>query len=127
MTMLKDNHILACNNSIAAAVAAARAAAGFALKVEVECASEAQAAEAVRAGADVVMLDNFAWGEVAGVAGRLRERFKGGREFLIEVSGGVTGGEVEGWVGGWKDVDVVSTSAIHQGVRHVDFSLKIVP
>ena len=128
MTMLKDNHIWSCG-SITAAVRAAKAAGGFAVKVEVECWSEEEAEEAVRAGADVVMLDNFDAGEVKGVAGRLKERFagkgeEGGRGFLIEVSGGLTEGNVAGFV--CNEVDVISTSSIHQGVKHVDFSLKIV-
>ena len=43
----------------------------------------------------------------------------------MEVSGGLTEENVEAYV--CEDVDVVSTSSIHQGVKHVDFSLKIVP
>ncbi len=142
MTMLKDNHIWACNNNIPKAIRAARAAAGFSVKIEVECGSEGEAVEAVRAGADVVMLDNFEpGGELEGVVGRLRGRFDGGgggeggkegkeggkegkREFLIEVSGGLGEGNLEGYV--VEGVDVVSTSSIHQGVKHVDFSLKVV-
>ncbi|SLM36542.1 nicotinate-nucleotide diphosphorylase [Lasallia pustulata] len=120
--MLKDNHI-AASGSITRAVGAARAAAGFAVKVEVECRSEAEAEEAVRAGADVVMLDNFAGEGVRAVARRLKREF--GEGFLIEVSGGVTEENVRGFA--CEEVDVISTSAIHQGVKHVDFSLKIVP
>ncbi|MCJ1226358.1 hypothetical protein MMC12_003008 [Toensbergia leucococca] len=123
MTMLKDNHIWAAG-SITRAVHAAKAAGGFAVKVEVECQSEAEADEAVAAGADVVMLDNFTGEGVQVTARGLRERWRGkGREFLIEVSGGLTEENVGGFVCG--DVDVVSTSSIHQGVQHVDFSLKI--
>lgn len=39
----------------------------------------------------------------------------------------VDGGGVEGFgKGAWEGVDVVSSSAVHQGVGHVDFSLKVV-
>lgn len=131
MTMLKDNHIWSCG-SITAAVRAAKAAAGFAIKVEVECQSEEEAGEAIAAGADVVMLDNFSGEGVKEVAARLKRRFAaeaekgcGGKGFLIEVSGGLTEGNVQGFV--CNEVDVISTSSIHQGVKHVDFSLKIVP
>ncbi|KAL8801909.1 MAG: hypothetical protein Q9182_004143 [Xanthomendoza sp. 2 TL-2023] len=131
MTMLKDNHIWACAGDITRAVRTAKAAGGFAVKVEVECGSEEEAVEAVRAGAEVVMLDNFAPGEeLGGVVKRLRGRFAGGegeegkREFLIEVSGGLDEGNVRGFV--VEGVDVISTSSIHQGVKHVDFSLKVV-
>ncbi|KAI4260007.1 MAG: hypothetical protein LQ352_000503 [Teloschistes flavicans] len=159
MTMLKDNHIWACSSqssskdqipsstatAITIAVSTAKAAGGFAVKVEVECQSEAEAIEAIRAGADVVMLDNFSGEELQETARRLKERFSLGRslgdgdkrkakngevkeeekrEFLIEVSGGLTEENVGQYVCEW--VDLLSTSSIHQGVKHVDFSLKVV-
>lgn len=130
MTMLKDNHIWA-SGSITSAVHAAKAAGGFAVKVEVECQSESEADEAIAAGADVVMLDNFSGEGVKIAARNLKQKWsaedrmgKGGKGFLIEVSGGLTEDNVEGFV--CADVDVISTSSIHQGVQHVDFSLKIV-
>lgn len=123
MTMLKDNHIWSAGGSIAAAVAAARAAGGFSVKIEVECQSVAEAHAAVEAGADVVMLDNFAAVDVPGVVKELRDRWEGQRAFFIEVSGGLTEENLAGWGGG--GVDVISTSSIHQGVAHVDFSLKL--
>lgn len=102
------------------------------MKVEVECQSEEEAVEAVRAGAEVVMLDNFAPGqELQDVVKRLRGRFSGveeggeeKKEFLIEVSGGLDGRNLRDYA--VKGVDVLSTSSIHQGVKHVDFSLKVV-
>jgi len=123
MTMLKDNHIWSCNNSITKAVHAAKAAGGFSIKVEVECQSLEEADEAAAAGADVVMLDNFTPEGVKVAARKLKEKW-GGR-VLVEVSGGLTENNVEPYVCG--DVDIISTSSIHQGVKHVDFSLKIVP
>ena len=123
----------------------AKAAGGFSVKVEVECQSEEEAVEAVRAGADVVMLDNFRPGkELEDAVGRLRARFSDGddkagyysgsgverereevkKEFLIEVSGGLTEENVKDYV--CRGVDVISTSSIHQGVKHVDFSLKVI-
>lgn len=123
MTMLKDNHVKAAG-SISRAVKAAQAAGGFAIKVEVECQNEEEADEAVKAGADVVMLDNFT-GEGVKIAARsLKERWRGRRKFLVEVSGGLTEANVLEFV--CSDVDVISTSSLHQGVPHVDFSLKIV-
>lgn len=46
MVMLKDNHIWS-QGSITKAVAKAKALAGFALKIDVECGSEAEAEEAI--------------------------------------------------------------------------------
>ncbi|KAH6630492.1 Quinolinate phosphoribosyl transferase [Chaetomium sp. MPI-SDFR-AT-0129] len=122
MTMLKDNHVWS-RGSITQAVKAAKAAGGFSLKVEVEVQSEEEADEAIAAGADVVMLDNFT-GEGVKVASRsLKQRWAGKKHFLVEVSGGLTEENAEAYV--CSDVDILSTSSIHQGVSHVDFSLKI--
>lgn len=123
MTMLKDNHIWSAG-SIPHAIAAAKAAGGFSVKVEVECQSSAQANEAIEAGADVVMLDNFAAENAQAEAKSLKQAWQGRRSFLVEISGGLTEENVQAFAG--PDVDVISTSSIHQGVLHVDFSLKIV-
>ncbi|KAJ5377853.1 Nicotinate-nucleotide pyrophosphorylase [Penicillium cataractarum] len=140
MTMLKDNHVWACANngaaaggktnpeSIAAAipkaVAAAKAAGGFATKVEVEVRSLEEADAAIGAGADVVMLDNFTPEGVRVAAKTLKESWAGkGRSFLVEVSGGLTEENAAAYA--CPDVDILSTSSIHQGTGIVDFSLKV--
>lgn len=124
MTMLKDNHIWACNGSIPTAVAAAKAAGGFAVKVEVECLSEEEAETAIKAGADVVMLDNFSPEGVRLASANLKQKYGTGR-FLVEVSGGLTEDNAADYV--CDHIDIISTSSIHQGVKHIDFSLKVVP
>ncbi|KAM0721479.1 hypothetical protein Q7P37_002403 [Cladosporium fusiforme] len=127
MTMLKDNHIWACGGSIPSAVAAAKASGGFAVKVEVECQSEEEANTAIEAGADVVMLDNFTGEGVKVAARNLKDKWGRGRQAraLVEVSGGLTAENVGDYV--CEDIDVISSSSIHQGTKHVDFSLKVVP
>jgi nicotinate-nucleotide pyrophosphorylase (carboxylating) len=124
MVMLKDNHIWHCAD-IGATVAKAKALAGFSLKVDVECQSVAEAKEASAAGADIVMLDNFAPGvELAKAAAEVKEYAKGrGQAVLVEISGGVTASNLDGYLA--EGVDIISTSSIHQGTPHVDFSLKI--
>ncbi|MDI1485070.1 MAG: nicotinate-nucleotide diphosphorylase (carboxylating) [Ramalina farinacea] len=123
MTMLKDNHIVAAG-SIPRAVAAAKAAGGFAIKVEVECQTEAEADEAIQAGADVIMLDNFTSEGAKNASTSLKRKWMDKKQFLLEVSGGLTEENIESFVS--PDLDVISTSTIHQGVPHLDFSLKIV-
>lgn len=59
MIMIKDNHIAICGGSVADSVARVRSVRDFASKIEVECGSLAEAEEALAAGADVIMLDNF--------------------------------------------------------------------
>ncbi|KAL4924679.1 nicotinate-nucleotide diphosphorylase (carboxylating) [Aspergillus undulatus] len=144
MTMLKDNHVWACANNEASktttaggeediaaaipkAVAAARSVGGFSTKVEVEVRSVEEANAAIEAGADVVMLDNFDSAGVREAARHLKEswaaRGKPRGTFLIEVSGGLNEGNATEYV--CEDVDILSTSSIHQGVGIVDFSLKV--
>jgi len=139
MIMLKDNHIWA-KGSITNAVKAARAVGGFALKIEVEVQTEADADEAIEAGADIVMLDNFDGDGLKVAAKSLKDRWRGKRNVLLESSGGLTESNVKEYInnGMWEhsfiaditllilsDIDIISTSAVHQGVSHVDFSLKI--
>ncbi len=56
--MIKDNHIVAAG-SITKAVALARESAPHTLKIEVEVETLEQLDEALRAGADIIMLDNM--------------------------------------------------------------------
>ncbi len=81
--ILKDNHIAVCG-SIAAAVVRAKALTPSLTKIEVECDTLEQVAEAADAGADVILLDNMS-------ADTMREavRIVAGRTEL-EASGGIT-------------------------------------
>ena len=97
MTMLKDNHIWA-RGSITEAVKAAKAAGGFAIKVEVEVDSEAGADEAIASGADIIMLDNFDGDGLKVAARSIKQRWAGKREFLLECSGGLTAENVATYI-----------------------------
>jgi nicotinate-nucleotide pyrophosphorylase len=76
--------------SITAAIQAARRVGGFSLLLDVEVGSEAEADEAIDAGADIIMLDNIEGAELVGVARRLRDKWTGKRKFLFESSGNIT-------------------------------------
>jgi nicotinate-nucleotide pyrophosphorylase (carboxylating) len=80
--LIKDNHVAAAG-SVAAAFAAVRAAAPR-LPLEVECDTLAQVAEALAAGADLILLDNFTVADTAAAV-----RLTAGRA-LLEASGGLT-------------------------------------
>lgn len=97
MIMLKDNHVWS-RGSITEAVVAARSVAGFALKIEVEVQTEAEADEAIAAGADVVMLDNFTGDGVRAASRSIKTRWAGKKHFLLEVSGGLTRDNVAPYV-----------------------------
>ncbi|KAG9317477.1 Quinolinate phosphoribosyl transferase [Chiua virens] len=140
MIMLKDNHIWSAGTSpflaspvrfylnyalgsITAAVQRARSVGGFSLRLDVEVSSEAEANEAIQAGADIVMLDNMEGQELGSVARRLKEKWGGKRNFLLESSGNIAEGNLQERA--INDIDILSTSAVHQSVQHIDFSLKI--
>ena len=127
--------------SITAAIARAREVGGFSLLLDVEVRDEEEANEAIAAGADVIMLDNIEGNELGSVARRLRERWAGvGKKFLLETSGGITEANLRERAIAGKcisryeemhyhfmrvEIDILSTSSVHQSVPHIDFSLKI--
>ncbi|KAM3864687.1 nicotinate-nucleotide pyrophosphorylase [carboxylating]-like [Diretmus argenteus] len=119
MVMLKDNHVWA-SGSITQAVKAARSVCGFSSKIEVECRSREEGSEAARAGADIVMLDNFQPQELHIAARILKEEFP---TLLIEASGGVTPENLVTYFS--PHVDIISLGCITQGCPVVDFSLKV--
>lgn len=122
MVMLKDNHVWS-TGSITAAVKNARAVCGFSVKIEVECQNEDEANEAIAAGADVIMLDNFTGEGLKVAASNIKARWAGAKSFLLECSGGLTLANIKTYLS--NEIDIYSTSSIHQGVGYVDFSLKI--
>ncbi|CAN6631142.1 nicotinate-nucleotide pyrophosphorylase [carboxylating] [Trichomonascus vanleenenianus] len=121
MVMLKDNHIWA-TGSITSAIKEARRIAGFSTKIEVEVQSEEEADEAINAGADVIMLDNFTGDGLQIAAQSLKHKHKG-KSFLLECSGGLREENIKQYL--CNDIDVYSTSSVHQGVGIIDFSLKL--
>ena len=121
MVMLKDNHIWSAG-SITKAVQLARKAAGFSQKIEVESQSLEEALEAVEAGADIVMLDNFEGEQLKKDAATIKGKFP---HVIIEASGGITTETMPEYL--CEHVDVVSQGKLTQGYACVDFSLKIVP
>lgn len=119
MVMLKDNHIWSAGN-ITQAVNDARMVCGFSTKIEVECRTLAEGLESAKAGADVVMLDNFEPSALHKTAESLKSAFP---KVLIEASGGITENKIIDFMS--HHVDIISLSHTTQGYNVVDFSLKI--
>lgn len=114
--LIKENHIAAAG-SIAAAVAEAREQSDR-LMIEVEVESLDQLGEAIEAGADRVMLDNF---ELTGM--REAVLLNAGRVEL-EASGGV---EIEDLVSiAETGVDYISVGALTKHLQAVDFSMRMI-
>ncbi|XP_063082889.1 nicotinate-nucleotide pyrophosphorylase [carboxylating] isoform X2 [Cavia porcellus] len=102
------------------AVRGARLAAGFELKVEVECGSLHEAVQAAHAGADLVMLDNFKPEELHPTAAALKAQFP---QVAVEASGGITLNNLPQFCG--PHVDVISLGMLTQAAPALDFSLKL--
>jgi nicotinate-nucleotide pyrophosphorylase (carboxylating) len=99
------------------AIARAREVGSFPLLLDVRMRDEEEANEAIVAGANMILLNNIEGNALVFMARRLRERWKGeGRKFLPETNWGIS---VR------VDVDILSTSSVHQSVPHTDFGLKI--
>ena len=119
--LIKDNHI-ALAGGVATAVERARDAVGHLHKVEVEVTSERDLREAIRAGADILLLDNQTPEETARLVLVARELEPG---ILLESSGGITLANVRAYAE--AGVDLISVGALTHSARAVDISFKIQP
>ena len=112
--LIKENHIAAAG-SITAAVQAARAL-DTGLKVEVEVEHLDQVREALAAGADILLLDNFPLAELEAAVAR------NAGQAQLEASGGVTLQTVRAIAA--TGVDFVSVGGLTKDVRALDLSLR---
>ena len=112
--LVKENHIMACG-SIAAAVAKARAL-HPGLIAEVETETLAEVAEALAAGADVIMLDNFAISTMREAVTLIAGRSK------VEASGGIHLDNVRAVAE--TGVDYISLGTLTKDIRAIDLSLR---
>jgi len=113
--LIKENHIAACG-SIAAAVRAARELApGKPVEVETENLNELQ--QALDAGADIIMLDEFSLADmrtaVAQTAGKAKLEASGGIDDSTLVAIAETG------------VDFISLGTLTKNLRAVDLSMRL--
>jgi nicotinate-nucleotide pyrophosphorylase (carboxylating) len=116
--LIKDNHVAACG-SVGEAVRRAKAFAGHLMKVEVEVDGLDQLDEALAAGPDVVMLDNFALGDL-----RRAVSVAAGRA-VLEASGGVNLETVRAIAE--TGVDVISVGALTHSAKVIDIGLDALP
>jgi nicotinate-nucleotide pyrophosphorylase (carboxylating) len=114
--LIKDNHIIAAGG-IRAAIERARAHAPHTSRIEIEVESLEQLDQALAAGAEIVMLDNFEPDALKAAVDKARGRA------LVEVSGGLTLERVQRL--GELGVDVASVGALTHSAPAADISLDI--
>ena len=113
--LIKDNHI-AVSGGIKNAVKNARAVIPHTLKIEVEVETKEQLAEALDAGADIIMLDNMSYDLMRECVGLVAGRA------LVEASGNM--GEKSLREVAETGVDIISIGALTHTVKAADISLK---
>lgn len=112
--LIKENHIVAAGG-ITIAVKRARSVAPHTLKIEVETETLEQVAEALDAGADIIMLDNM------DLETMRRAVVLAGGKALLEASGGVNLDTVGAIAA--TGVDIISVGALTHSARAVDISM----
>ncbi|MGD8858972.1 MAG: carboxylating nicotinate-nucleotide diphosphorylase [Myxococcales bacterium] len=112
--LIKDNHIAACGG-VGAAIEQARAHAPHSSRIECEVDDGEQLDQALEAGADIVLLDNFDDAALVDAVKRVAGRA------IVEVSGGVTLERIPAIAR--SGADVVSVGALTHSAGAVDLGL----
>jgi len=121
MILIKDNHI-AVVGSVEKAVKTAREKVSFSKKIEVEVTRVEDALKAAKAGADIIMLDNFHPKQIEKAVKTLKKSGFYGK-VLLEASGGITAKNILEFAS--TGVDVVSLGEITHSVKALNISLEI--
>lgn len=114
--LIKDNHIVAAGG-IAQAVQRARMAAPHTVKIEVEVETVEQVNEALKAKADILLLDNMSLEMMKQVVQQV------GELAVTEASGGITLDRVEAVAS--TGVDYISVGALTHSAMPMDISLNL--
>jgi nicotinate-nucleotide pyrophosphorylase (carboxylating) len=117
--LIKDNHI-ALAGGVGAAVERARTSVGHLHKIEVEVSTERDLREAIRSGADIILLDN----QTPEATRQLVEVARGIKpDVTLESSGGITIDNVRAYAE--AGVNLISIGALTHSARALDISFKI--
>ncbi len=115
--LIKENHIMAAG-SIAKAVAEARRS-GAKVPVEVEVENLPQLLQAIDAGADIAMLDNYS---LPAMREAVAQNARAKKPLKLEASGGITAAGIREVAD--TGVDFISVGSITKHVRAVDLSMR---
>jgi nicotinate-nucleotide pyrophosphorylase (carboxylating) len=122
MVLIKDNHI-AITGSVRKSIEIAKKKAASSITIECEAKNSDEVIEAITAGADIVMLDNFSPEEAAKIIKELsrmgiREKVK------LEISGGITMQNIREYAK--EHPDIISVGFLTHSPKAIDFSLEII-
>ncbi|MCC4274726.1 carboxylating nicotinate-nucleotide diphosphorylase [Marinomonas communis] len=114
--LIKENHIMAAGSISAAVTQAQSIAPGKTIEVETENLVEVE--EAVNAGADIIMLDNFSLEDMRFAVNKYQGKVK------FEASGNMTDAHIKDVAS--TGVDFISVGALTKHVQAIDLSLRVV-
>jgi nicotinate-nucleotide pyrophosphorylase (carboxylating) len=117
MVLIKENHIIAAGSLGTAIATARRTSPGIPVEVEVESLDEFD--QALRAGADIIMLDELSHADMREAVARNRNQ---GAKAKLEASGSVTLETVREVA--MTGVDYISIGGITKHVKAVDLSMR---
>jgi nicotinate-nucleotide pyrophosphorylase (carboxylating) len=120
MVLIKDNHIAALRATglnLEQIISKARKNAPEGITIDVEVTSQAEAAEALKAGADIIMLDNMSAKEMKQVVEMTTRRAK------LEASGNITLATLRETAE--TGVDIISIGALTHSYKALDISLEM--
>jgi nicotinate-nucleotide pyrophosphorylase (carboxylating) len=122
MVLIKDNH-LEIIGSVKKSVEMAKKKAASSITIECEAKNSNEVIEAITAGADIVMLDNFTPEEAAKIIKEIsrmgiREKVK------LEISGGITMQNIRDYAK--EQPDIISVGFLTHSPKAIDFSLEII-
>lgn len=114
--LIKENHIVACGGIDKAIITAKQQAPGKTVEVEVENLDEL--AQALNAGADIVMLDNFSQARMQEAVALNQGRAK------LEASGGITTQTLVMYAN--TGVDYISIGTLTKDCQAIDLSMRMI-
>ena len=120
MVLIKNNHI-ALVGSVKKAVQLAKKKVSFSKKIEVEVSSIEDAIKAVKAGADIIMLDNMRPAEIRNAVSELKKQKLRDR-IEVEASGGVNFDNLADYAK--SGADIISMGLLTHSAKSIDFSMR---
>jgi len=121
MILIKDNHH-AVTSSIRRSILKAKLKAGKNIMIECEVSDTKSSVEAIKSGADIIMLDNFSPQEAQKTISYLKR--SGLREkILVEISGGVNILNIKDYATALPDM--ISVGSLTHSSQSIDFSMEI--
>ena len=121
MVLIKNNHITAAGG-VREAVNAAKEVVSFSKKISCEARTLQEVLEAISAGADIILLDNFKPKDVGGVIEVLKSEKLFGK-VILEVSGGITEENIKDYAR--NEIDVISSGSLTHSYESVDFNMRL--